>query len=365
MGTPGSPKLYKKELIKMPRRKSHRRRQNHRKLEPETNLKDPTSIEPNVNTEEESYKILQDLKEISGKVISDKSAKINAPEYSNLLDNWMTFTNNMNSQAMENIKEHQNDYERMYSNWRNLSDAIITELTTTVQRNDDYHELYDVWKNNSNKISGQLAKMSENGNNLYESFITTWRDHSEVITSQFLGLNELDESPAEGVYGSWLEFNKRLSNEIVQLITGNHTDQDSLTNIWSEFNEKVINFMNSSREGNKDTYGKFSLTYSKFANTFRENMKKFYQEHECELEKLRNVYQHQIENTNSRIASMFKNVSSDYEKIFRGYLERIIDFRGNLQLFSVMDSHSLYSEIGDLKDKIKQLGNRLNKLEKK
>ena len=72
----------------MSRHDSHSTKQNSNNSQQKTNLEDSTSIliEPNINTEEESYNQIQELKDINGKFISDKSAKINALEHTNLLD---------------------------------------------------------------------------------------------------------------------------------------------------------------------------------------------------------------------------------------------------------------------------------------
>ena len=123
------------ELIKMSRHDSHRTEQNSNNSQQKTNLEDTTSIsiEPNVNTEEESYNQIQELKDINGKVISDKSTKINVLEYTNLLDNWMNFTNNMNMQILENSEKYKNNYKRVYNNWWNLSFAIITDFRGNLQ----------------------------------------------------------------------------------------------------------------------------------------------------------------------------------------------------------------------------------------
>ena len=66
-----------------------------------------------------------------------------------------------------------------------------------------------------------------------------------------------------------------------------------------------------------------------------------------------------------RNKNIFKNISSDYEKVFRSYLDRTTDFQENLGMFSLTRSQSLYSEINELKDKVKQLESKLKKIEKK
>jgi methyl-accepting chemotaxis protein len=206
--------------------------------------------------------------------------------------------------------------------------------------------------------------MSKNGNNLYESFQETWRDQSDLMTKQFLGLSEKGESAAEGVYWSWLEFNKRFKDEIGRLATGNNTDHDDLTNIYSEFNDRMANILTTSMDENKTTYENFSKNWSEFANNLRENMETFFQEHEKELENIRNVYQNQVETINTRVASVFKTISSDYEKMFRSYLERTANFQENFGIFTVSRVQSFQTEMDDLRKKVKQLEDKLKKIEK-
>jgi predicted DNA-binding protein YlxM (UPF0122 family) len=93
-------------------------------------------------------------------------------------------------------------------------------------------------------------------------------------------------------------------------------------------------------------------------------MEVFYRDHEDEIENLRSVYQNQVENLNMRMGEIFKTLSSDYEKVFRSYLERTTSFQESLGLFSVTRAQSLYGEIDDLKKTLKKMEERLKKIEK-
>lgn len=152
----------------MQRNESHSRRQNRNKVQQKTNLEDSTliSIDKNENTKKESSKQIQDLKDINGKAISNKIVTINALEHTNLLDKWINFTNNINMQILENLKEHQNNYKLVYNNWQNLSDGIIKGFWGNLQFFSmmDSHSLYSEigdLKDNIRQLKNRLNKLEK------------------------------------------------------------------------------------------------------------------------------------------------------------------------------------------------------------
>jgi hypothetical protein len=83
------------------------------------------------------------------------------------------------------------------------------------------------------------------------------------------------------------------------------------------------------------------------------------------LKSLQEAYQKQVESVNNRVAKAFSSVSSDYEKMFRSYLDRTTSFQERMGIFTPYRSQTLYIEVTELKDTIKKLEEKISKIEKK
>jgi hypothetical protein len=124
------------------------------------------------------------------------------------------------------------------------------------------------------------------------------------------------------------------------------------------------NIINGLIDDNKNAYEQLSDKWADFSNNLRKEMEVFLKEHEEELKIFHETYKEQVKGVNHRIAKILNTINTDYQKMFQSYIDRTTSFQESLGLFTPYRSGSLFNEVNELKNSIKYLEDKINKIDK-
>jgi hypothetical protein len=279
-------------------------------------------------------------------------AQHNEGELSSLVNDWTNYSAQMGNRLMENVQRQQQEYERVYGKWMDISRKVGTEVTRVVSQDAAGDELYSVWKNYNNLISNRLDRLMSGNRVLGESIQKTLSEYSARLGRQMMGAGP-DGGPREdGLYWTWVDFSARMGRNVSELASGNRVEKGELAGLWGDFSERFHSLLEESLAGGVENAGDLRRIWTENAREMRESLQGLVEGSEKELDAIHQAWSEQTRSMGKRISGAMVEVGADYEELLHNYLERSADFNRNFGMFAV---RGLSGELEELRERVARL----------